>query len=51
MVESSKYTLFKAYTVKKDFSDALLLSKLDSTMKNGNSFEMKFVALVFVVNH
>ena len=45
-VEKRKHTIFKVYTNKKDFSDVLLLGKLDSTMKNGRSFEMEFAAQI-----
>lgn len=45
-VKTRKHTLFKVYTIKKDFSDILILGKLDSTMKNERSFEMEFVAQV-----
>jgi hypothetical protein len=49
-VRSRKHTVFKVYTIKKDFSDILVLGKLDSIMKNGKSFEMEFAAQVIFAN-
>ena len=49
-VMSRKHTVFKVYTIKKDFSDIVILGKLDSTMKNEKSFEMEFAAQVVFAN-
>ena len=49
-VMSRKHTVFKVYIIKKDFSDILILGKLDSTMKNEKSFEMEFAAQVLFAN-
>ena len=43
-VQSRKHVVSKVYTLKKDFSEIMILGNLESTMKNGQSFEMEFTA-------
>jgi hypothetical protein len=45
-VVSRRHILNKVYNIKKDFSDIVVLGKLESTLKNGNSFEMHFAAQI-----
>lgn len=45
-MESRKHILYKVYNIKKDFSDIVVVGKLESTLKNGNSFEMHFAAQI-----
>lgn len=49
-VRFRKHTVFKIYTTKKDFSDILILGKLDGTIKKEKWFEIEFVAHIVFAN-